>query len=292
MIDGLSKLFEIGRHPLTFEASEDLPGGSGWSLARLQFRTVEAEPVRGFLCRPKLEDRVPAVLVIHAHGDRYDIGANELMQGRPALAGPVGPAFAARGIASLCVDMPCFGNRAQVTETAAAKAALWRGRSLAGQMVGECHAAVGWLAAQPWARADRLGVFGISMGATLGYWLAAVDGRLHALAQECCLADFGTLIDDGAHDLHGIYLTVPGLLDVAANGQIAGLVAPRAQFIGLGEQDPLTPPYAMAAALRQVRAAYAEAGGRLVIHTEPFAGHIETPEMRAAMLDFMAEALG
>jgi hypothetical protein len=287
----LRALFEIGRHPLAFEGGQVLTGGDGWGLERLRFRARAGEAVRGVLCRPLHDGPVPAVLVIHAHGNRYDIGADELMQGRPALAGPLGPALAARGMAALCLDMPCFGDRAGVAESAAAKAALWRGWSLAGQMVGECHAALGWLAAQPWVAPGRIGVFGMSMGATLGYWLAAVDGRVRALAQACCLADFAALIETGAHDLHGIYLTVPGLLDVAANGQIAGMVAPRAQFIGLGDLDPLTPPGAMGVALGQVRAAYAAAGGRLVIHREADHGHFETPAMRAAMLDFLTAEL-
>ena len=291
MIDRLRTLFEIGHHPLAFEASEDLPGQPGLRLSRLTFRTGEGKAVRGFLCRPMAEGPVPVVLVIHAHGNRYDIGADELMLGRPALAGPPGPAFAALGIASLCLDMPCFGDRSGVSESAAAKAALWHGRSLAGQMVGECQAAVGWLAGQPWVRPDRLGVFGISMGATLGYWLAAVEGRVYALAQECCLADFAALIDRDAHDLHGLYLTVPGLLQVASNGLIAGMIAPRAQYIGLGDLDPLTPPDAMAIALDQVHTAYGPSGGHLVIHREASAGHVETPAMRAAMLAFMAKAL-
>ena len=42
------------------------------------------------------------------------------------------------------------------------------------------------------------------------------------------------LIEADAHDLHGLYLTVPGLLSLASNGRIAGLVSPRAQFIGIG----------------------------------------------------------
>jgi dienelactone hydrolase len=291
VIDQLKALFEIDRHPLSFEVSKRLPGGSGWQLDRLQFRTRLGEPVRGVLCRPLLQGAVPVVLVIHAHGNRHDIGADELMQGRPALAGPVGPALAALGLASLCLDMPCFGDRAGVTESAASKAALWWGRSLAGQMVAECHSAVDWLTAQPWVRPDRIGVFGISMGATLGYWLAAVDRRVRALAHECCLADFSALIEAGAHDLHGIYLTVPGLLQITSNGQLAGMVAPRAQFIGLGDLDPLTPPDAMARALDEVQAAYAATGGRLVIFREAEHGHVETPAMRAAMLEFMADAL-
>lgn len=296
MRDALCRLFEIDDHPLAFsDVLRDLPAPEGMRLAQVAATTAAGEPVRGFWCRPAQDplaaDHFPAVLVIHAHGGRYHIGADELMQGRPALAGPPGPALARMGVASLCLDLPCFGVRQEPGESARAKAALWQGRSLAGQMMGESRAALDWLAAQPGVDAGRLGVFGISMGCTLGYWLAAVEPRVRALVQECCLADFAALIETGAHEGHGIYLTVPGLLPVAANGEIAGMVAPRAQFIGLGDLDPLTPPHAADIALAQVRAAYARTGGRLVVHREPAAGHQETPEMRAAALAFLAAEL-
>lgn len=274
--------FEIGRHPLKFVSEHpEAPGTS-----RLSFMAAGGEPVRGVLCCPAGRGPWPVVLVIHAHGGAYGIGADELMAGRPALHAPLGPALATAGIASACLDMPCFGIRAGTPESAAAKAALWRGGSLAGQMLGECASALDWLAARPEVQADRIGVFGLSMGATLGYWLAAVDPRVAALAQECCLADFDALIAAGAHDLHGIYLTVPGLLALASNGGIAGLVAPRPQFVGIGEADPLTPPKALEIALDDLCAAYAARGGDLIIHREPGSGHLETPAMRDAVLRF------
>lgn len=247
---------------------------------------------RGFWCRPvSPQGPTPAVLIIHAHGNRYDIGAAEMIHGRPALFAATGPALAARGIASLCLDMPCFGSRADVSESAATKALLWEGRSLAGQMLAENLAAVDWLSRQPDVQPDRLGAFGLSMGATLAYWLGAIEPRLRAVAHECCFADYRHLIAMGQHDLHGIYLTVPGLLARASNGEIAGLIAPRAQFIGLGDLDPLTPPKAADPALEQVQGAYAAKGGRLVVHREPTSGHVETQAMHHAMLDFMAQAL-
>lgn len=293
----LRRLFELDRHPLTEDRGAAVPEGEGlaYVATRLAFRKADGGGVRAIWCRPRTHGPVPAVLVIHAHGGRYAIGADELLHGRPALHAAPGPALAARGIATLCLDLPGFGMRADGTgaawESAAAKAALWEGRSLAGQMLGESRSALDWLAARADVRPDRLGVFGISMGATLGYWLAAVDGRVHALAHECCLADFRALIAAGAHDLHGPYLTIPGLLPLASNGRIAGLVAPRAQFVGLGNTDPLTPPAAADPALRELRAAYARAGGRLVIHREAATGHIETPAMHAAMLAFLTDTL-
>ena len=286
-------MFELDNHPLRLsQAVAPQAAGVGACVTILTFTTERQEEVRGFFCQPADRDGpTPAVLVIHAHGGRYDIGADELMQGRPALQRPLGPDLARLGIATLCLDMPCFGTRAALPENPTAKALLWEGRSLVGQMLGECKSALDWLAANPQVLADRIGVFGISMGATLGYWLAGVDARVSALAQECCLADFRALIALGAHDLHGQYLTVPGLLGVASNGTLAGMVAPRAQFIGLGDLDPLTPPQAADIALDEVRDAYARAGGHLVVHRAPDAGHEETPAMRQAMLDFFEDTL-
>lgn len=287
----LAERLEARAHPLR-EVDRTVRSAQGVEVLDLTFRTVGGEPVRGVFCRPTGRSApLPAVLVIHAHGNAYGIGAAELMEGRPALVRPVGPDLAAMGIQSLCLDMPCFGQRAEIRESAAAKAALWRGGSLAGQMIGESVAALDWLSCEAGVDPHRIGVFGLSMGATLGYWLAAVDTRVAALVQECCFADFDRLIAVGAHDLHGIYLCVPGLPGLASNGEIAGLVAPRAQFIGWGERDPLTPPLATAPALAEVRAAYAARGGRLVLHREMEEGHRETAAMRAAAMQFFREAL-
>ena len=132
------------------------------------------------------------------------------------------------------------------------------------------------------------------MGATLGYWLGAVEPRVAAVAHLCCFADFGPLLESGAHDLHGVYLTVPGLLALASNGEIAGTIAPRPQFVGLGADDPLTPPEAREPALARLRAAYAAAGAEaaLRVRVEPNVGHRETPEMRAEVMRFLCDALG
>ena len=259
------------------------------STATMEFRTERGEGVTGWLCHPATPAPWPVVLVIHAHGNRYDIGARELTVGRPTQPRPLGPDLVARGIAALCLDLPCFGSRASISESAATKAALWRGRSLAGQMLGELQAQVDWLATDP--RFDRIGAYGLSMGATLGYWLAAVEPRISALAQLCCLADMESLIESGAHDLHGLYLTVPGLPAIARNGQIAGLIAPRPQLVCIGAQDPLTPPDALAIALADLRTGYATTPAALQVMIDPAVGHVETPAMRDAVLAFLMETL-
>ena len=80
----------------------------------------------------------PAVLYCHAHGNRYDIGKAEIIDGRRALLDPpLGVALAEQGYIVLCVDMTGFGDRRKEgSEEALAKAALWQGRSLSGRHAG------------------------------------------------------------------------------------------------------------------------------------------------------------
>lgn len=291
----LKRVFETRLHPLRFGGAGAPVATAGMVSLPLGFTDARGQPVGGWLCRPDGAGPFPAVLVVHAHGGRTEIGARELIDGRPAMPDPIGPQLALAGFVAACIDLPCFGSRAgQETESAAAKAALWQGGSLAGRMLGELSSQLDWLAALPEVDAGRIGVFGLSMGATLGTWLAAVDGRVAALAQMICLADMAALIRTGAHDLHGIYLTVPGLLALASNGTIAGLVAPRPQVVGIGDRDPLTPPEAAGIALAELRAAYEAAGAAaaLTVVRDPEAGHEVTPAMRDAALALFRRMAG
>ena len=271
----------------------------GWHLDDLRFAAAagdgsapETIPAL-FLRPPEGHAPVPGLVYIHAHGNRYETGRDELTDGRPALRGPYAGDLRRLGIATLCLDLPAFGARRDPGEGARAKAALWQGRTLFGQMLAELSAAVGFLAAQPQVRADRIGAMGFSMGSTLAWWLAALDPRIRAASALCSFADLGHLLASGAHDGHGIYMTVPGLAAVARSGQIAGLAAPRALLVGVGLQDWSTPAEAFATARADLEAAYAAAGAteRLRILVEPESGHVETPAMRAAVRDFLARAL-
>jgi len=253
---------------------------------------LDGEPVRGFVARPLGgEGRLPAILYGHSHGGRYDLGAAEMLEGRDYLLDPPGPALARAGYVVLSIDMPVFGRRAAVSEAFASKALLWYGKSLFGQMVGDHAAALTYLAGRDDVDANRIGAFGISMGCALSYWLAALDERIAATAHLCCLADIGTMIELGAHDGHGIYLTVPGLLNETDNGEIAALVAPRPQLVCIGEADHLTPAPAFAKAWSEVQAGYRQAPDKLELLSEPGVGHRETARMRDAVLDFFARTL-
>jgi dienelactone hydrolase len=270
--------------------AEDVLVGGG-PLRRLTFRNQDGEPIPALYLPSQAG---AAVLYCHAHGGRYDIGMAELTDGRPALQSAYLTTFVERGWGVLCLEMPCFGARSDMAEGATAKARLWHGRTLYGQMLGEQRAALDWLAGQPAVEPGRIAVMGISMGGTLAWWLAALGERFGATVSLCCFADLGRLIATSAHDRHGHYMTVPGLLRHTTTGQLCGLAAPTPLFHGVGFNDWSTPLDAFALAKAELQRAYAAAGAADALHfheaVEP--GHEETVAMRAAALTFLDRHIG
>ncbi|MCR9138958.1 MAG: dienelactone hydrolase family protein [Alphaproteobacteria bacterium] len=242
--------------------------------------------------RPPDERPRPAVLYCHAHGNRHDIGRRELVDGRPALARPYGLDLVRQGFLVICLDMPGFNDRAgDGSESALSKSALWHGQTLFGQMLSDLSAGLDYLAMRDDVDASRIATMGLSMGATQAYWLAALDERVSRVAHLCAFANIRPLIKENAHDLHGPYMTVPGLLNCGDMENIAGSIAPRPQLIGAGGLDPLTPPAALNPAIDFVRRAYAEAGaaGALSVIISPETGHVETEPMRECVLAFLSQ---
>lgn len=286
--DRLQYLFGLqGRGIALYSSTQE--ERDGYVLETLDL-LIGGQHVRGFLTRPMAPGRHPAILYGHSHGGRYDIGAAELLEGREYLLDPLGPVFARAGYVTLCIDMPVFGARATVSESAYAKALLWHDRSLICEMLADHQAALTWLAARDDVDRNRIGAFGMSMGCTLSYWLAAVDERIQAVAHLCCFADLRTMIETGAHDGHGIYLVVPGLLDEADAGAIGALIAPRPQLVCIGEADSLTPIPAFERAWHEMSKSYA-GEDTLYLVREPGVGHQETPAMRQATLAFFEKYL-
>jgi hypothetical protein len=261
---------------------------------RLTFDLEGAGHVRGYLTRPaRPTGKSPAILYAHSHGGRLDIGSRELMEGRYYLLSPWGPVLARAGYVSFSLDMPSSGERHQISESSASKAAIWYGKSLIGHMVSDHAAALTYLASRDDVDGSRIGGFGISLGATLTYWLGALDTRLKAIAHLCCYADYATLVELGAHDNHGVYLLVPGLLNHTSTGEIAGMVAPRPQLICLGADDELTPPLSIERAVPVTRGMYEGAGAadKLEVFLQPGVGHQETREMHDLVMAFFAREL-
>ncbi|MEO6908875.1 MAG: hypothetical protein ABI210_13400 [Abditibacteriaceae bacterium] len=85
-------------------------------LEKLALDLNGQEGVPVFFLRPKTDDEpFPTLLYHHAHAGEYDIGKNELIDGRGGTS--YGEEFARRGWAALCLDTWAFGERNPRSET-------------------------------------------------------------------------------------------------------------------------------------------------------------------------------
>jgi hypothetical protein len=269
----------------------------GYTLERLVLDLNGLEPVPALLLVPdRRRPRAPGLLYIHWHGGMYDLGKEQLLVGVKAQ-----PAYASvcvdKGLVTLAIDSWCFGERKHETdghtgEEDAFKLMLWRGRVLFGMMMFDEFRALDYLASRPEVDAGRLGVLGMSMGATKAWWLAALDPRVRLCLDVCCLTDFDELIR--THNLkgHGIYYYVPSLLRHFSTAQINQLIVPRPRLSVNGRLDSLTPPAGVEKVREFLLPLYREYGREEDCKIELFdCPHVELPEMRALILDWMDKYL-
>jgi acetyl esterase/lipase len=252
------------------------------------------EPVPAWFVRPKsLRGKAPAILYNHAHGGAYQLGKDELLEGRAALqTPPYAEVLAEMGWCGLCMDTWAFGERATRPEMDIFKEMLWKGQVLWGMMVYDSLRGVDYLAGRPEVDAARIGTVGLSMGSTMAWWLAALDERIKACVDICCLTDFQALLETNGLQGHGIYYFVPALLKHFTTAQINALIAPRAHLALAGDRDALTPPAGLERIDAELKRVYAAAGQperwKLLRYD---VGHQETPEMRREIVAFLKRFL-
>jgi dienelactone hydrolase len=275
--------------------------GAYW-LERFEFDNGAGATVPGVLLLPKkVSGKAPAILWNHWHGGQYDLGKTALMEAKytPAASGPT---LAGRGYVVLSIDSYCFGERngrgadalkGGAGEWSAAKFNLWVGRTLWGMIVRDDLMALDYLCSRPEVDARRIGVTGISMGATRTWWLMALDDRPKAAVAVCCLTRYRDLIEAQGLKGHGIYYFVPGMLNHFDSEAVVACIAPRA-FLSLAGADDAGSPVP---GIRKIESAaspawrlYGKADDfRSVIY--PGVGHVYTPEMWQEMLGWFDSRL-
>jgi fermentation-respiration switch protein FrsA (DUF1100 family) len=116
-----------------------------------------------------VERKVPAAVLLHGYSSRKE-----------RMADTIGRALAARGVASLAIDLPLHGDRDAPLQREALlnPLALVRHWRLA---IAECIAALDCLTEHERYDASRLALVGYSLGAYVGVAEAAHDKRVRAL---------------------------------------------------------------------------------------------------------------
>lgn len=254
----------------------------GYVLEKLVLDLNGIEPVPAYFAKSKDGSKRPTILYHHAHGGKYALGKDEIIEGRPALQEPhYAEALTALGYNVLCADTWLFGERSGRAESSLFKEMLWKGQVMWGMMVYDSIRALDYLCSRPDVDASRIGTMGLSMGSTMAWWLAALDERIAACVDICCLTDFDALIETNGLDEHGLYYYVPGLLKEWTTSKINALTAPRAHLALAGELDKLTPVKGLDRINTDLKQAYAETGADMAwkLSIYPVA-HTETEGMR------------
>jgi len=262
--------------------------------------------VAGYVFLPpasQMRGPLPAVLYCHWHGGQYDIGKDEMLRTN-AVPVAAGPALARRGHVVLGIDAYCFGERngqgpggpaekGSAGEMTAAKFQLWAGRTLWGMILRDDRMALDYLASRPEVDPRRLGVTGISMGATRTWWLMALDERLRAGVAVACMTRYTELIGEGGLKAHGIYYFVPGMLRHFDTEAVMALAAPRPMLFQTGGRDSGSPVSGIARLEPPIREAYRLYAAESAFESRvvPDLGHVYTPEMWERTVDWLARHL-
>ena len=225
-----------------------------------------------YLC-PKGEGPHPAVLLLHDHGARFDIGKEKLI--RPLATAPsatheaagtwaqryfggrfVGDTLVEAGFAVLAVDALGWGERSRAgfakdDQQALANHLMQLGHSWAGVIASDDLRAHRWLRERPELDARRVAVLGFSMGAFRAWQLAATCQAVSACIAAHWMCTRQGLLRASEHTLQGqsaFSMAHPGLAAELDHPDVAALIAPRPLMLFGSPQDLLFPWDAVQAA--------------------------------------------
>ncbi|MBZ3902875.1 dienelactone hydrolase family protein [Streptomyces griseiscabiei] len=288
--------------------------GEGCTRELVTFSLTRYGRVRAALLTPHGDGPFPAVLLLHDHGARFDIGKEKLVRpwfdesrlpsaqawaDRYFSGRFVGDELARRGHVVLAVDALGWGDRGPVTyedQQALASNLYHLGSSLAGLMAREDVRAVGFLAGLDRVDRRRVAALGFSMGAFRAWQTAALSDDIAAAVSACWMTGLKEVLVPGNNILRGqsaYYMLHPGLARYLDFPDVASIGAPKPMLFQNGGLDPLFPADGVRVAHDKLRAVWRSrhAEERLRLRTWPELGHVFTAPMQDEAADWLATVL-
>jgi pimeloyl-ACP methyl ester carboxylesterase len=220
-----------------------------------------------FLLRPKNHERPgPAILALHGHGqgktEVVGLSESKARQG-------YGLEMVRAGYVVFTLDFFPFGARRESDKAdltydycnyTLCQTLLW-GYNLLTLNLFDVFRAIDYLETRPEVDAQRIGVMGLSYGGTTSMYAAILEHRIKAAVLSCSLGDYrGHGIEGDDHTGTCGAQVVPGILQWAEMGDVAGLLAPKPLLTESARNDgcftwPYTEP-----TLARLQEVYAVAG--------------------------------
>lgn len=268
-----------------------------YTAEKLALNITDDNRIAALMLTPKTPGPHPAIVLLHDHGSKFDIGKEKLIRpwgNAEQLASAqawadkfftgrfIGDELAKRGYVVIAIDSPGWGDRGPMVyeqQQALASNYFNLGRSLAGEVAYEDMRTLDFLASLKGVDSQRIGVLGFSMGGYRAWQLAALSDKVAATAVISWFGTYNGLMTPGNNVLRGqsaFYMLHPGMAAKMDIPDIASIAAPKPMLIFSGGQDKLFPASAVNDAFAKMHRVWSsqKADNMLVTKTWPALGHV------------------
>ncbi len=244
--------------------------------------------VTGYLLIPKGNGPFPAVLLLHDHGAKFDIGKEEMV--KPLDDSPerissaeewkdkvyggryIGDELARRGYVCFVTDALNWGDRGGAGydgQQALASNLFNLGMSYAGLIAHEDSRAAHFLATLPEVDSSRVSAMGFSLGSFRAWQVAAMSDDIKSAVCICWLGTIKGLMVAGNNLTRGqsSFTTLhPGLVNYLDYPDVVSVACPKPMLFYNGENDHLFPESVVQEAYKKIRTIWTsqKAGDKLI----------------------------
>lgn len=250
---------------------------------KISFNVTGDSRVLALMLIPKSAGNHPAVLLLHDHGAKFDIGKEKVIKsfGLSAVKKKsadnwvkknyggryIGDELAKKGYVCMSVDMLNWSDRsgtedAYESQQALAANFLNLGASWAGLIAYEDMRAADFLAQQKEVDSTHIAAMGLSLGGYRTWQLAALSPHIAAGISVCWMSTYGGLMVPGNNQTRGqsaYCMLHPGLAQFLDYPDVASIACPKPMMFCNGNIDHLFP-------IESIKDAYAKM--RIVWHSQ------------------------
>ena len=255
---------------------------------KIVFNITGDSRIIAFLLVPKSPGPHPAVLLLHDHGGKFDIGKEKVIEPwdesdektesskkwvKECYGGRYfGDELAKRGYVCFATDMLNWSDReggAHEGQQAIASNLFNLGMSFAGLIAYEDMRAAEFLSGQPEVDPKRIAAMGLSVGGFRTWQVAALSEHISAGVSVCWMSTHKALMVPGNNQTrgHSAYtMTHPGLSHYLDYPDIASIACPKPMMFCCGSRDALFPAESIKEAFNTMRKVWESqnAGNNLV----------------------------